>query len=354
MKNISDNEYVGVIGAGSFGLVIATILSENSNVLIYARRQEVVDEINQKRHFNGIDLGENITAISDLEMLASKCRVIFPIVPSSNFREMMRELAPFLYPYHIMIHGTKGLDHSGGMAEGEGSVLYANKKFTRDNVKTMSEVIKEESSVVRIGCLSGPNLAKELADKQPAATVVASSFDEVILEGQRLLRNDRFMVYGSKDLIGVELTGVLKNILAIASGMLSGLGYGENAKGLLISRGLVEMIYVGKVLGGNMEAFIGLAGIGDIVTTCSSKLSRNYTVGYRLAQGESVQEIIGTMDEVAEGVNTIEIVKHLAENYPIRVPITEALYKVIKGERSVADALKLLMKLPFYKDIDFM
>ncbi len=198
------------------------------------------------------------------------------------------------------------MESKDSIIKGELSDLTEDMVISRSDVKTMSEVILEESVVVRVGCLAGPNLADELAQGQPSATVVASRFNEVILAGQKLLRTDRFQVYGSNDLIGIELSGALKNIIAIASGALTGLGLGENSRGFLISRGMVEMIYLGKVLGGNTQAFLGLAGIGDLVTTCSSQLSRNFTVGYRLAKGESLDSITESMEETAEGINTVK------------------------------------------------
>jgi glycerol-3-phosphate dehydrogenase (NAD(P)+) len=218
----------------------------------------------------------------------------------------------------------------------------------------MSEVILEESVSVRVGCLAGPNLAAEIMEDHPAATVVASNFDEVIDIGQHLLRSDRFQVYGNKDLIGIELAGVLKNIIALASGSLSGLGYGENARALLISRGMVEMIYLGKMLGGNIQAFIGLAGIGDLIATCTSPLSRNYSVGYRLAKGELIDDIMASMDEVAEGIRTVKIVKTILDQLPGRAPITEAVYKVLFEGVTVRSALDLLMRAPLNVDINFM
>jgi glycerol-3-phosphate dehydrogenase (NAD(P)+) len=218
----------------------------------------------------------------------------------------------------------------------------------------MSEVIREESVVVRVGCLAGPNLARELADNQPAATVIASHFDEVIAIGKKLLRNDTFQVYGNQDLVGVELAGVLKNVIAIASGALSGMGYGENAKGLLISRGVIEMIYLGRALGGNTEAFLGLAGIGDLVTTCNSSLSRNFQVGYKLAQGITLSEILASTDEIAEGVNTVRIAKKCADYYKVRAPITGMLYKVLFEDMTVVEALQYLMRYPLDVDIDFL
>ena len=180
------------------------------------------------------------------------------------------------------------------------------------------------------------------------------AIDEVIAEGQRLLRNDRFQVYGSKDLLGIELTGVLKNIIAIAAGALSGMGYGDNARSLLISRGMIEMIYLGQMLGANTQAFLGLAGIGDLVATCSSKLSRNFTVGQRLGKGEKLSDIINTLEETAEGINTIKIIIRLMKDFQMRAPITESLDKVINDEMTIEEALRFLMKSPFNIDIDFM
>lgn len=346
----SSNKPVGVIGAGSFGSAIANILAEKSEVLLYSRDSETIKKIAETRIHRGHKLHKNVIPTGDLSYIANSCDIIFPIVPSSAFRTVMQQLSPYLHPYHILIHGTKGLDLSLPKEE----TLESIKFLAKENIRTMSEVIMDESVVVRVGCLAGPNLAREMADNQPAATVVASRYNEVIKAGERLLRNDRFQVYGNSDLIGIELAGVLKNIIAIASGALSGLGLGENAKGLLISRGMVEMIYLGKAMGGDLHAFIGLAGVGDLVATCNSANSRNFTVGYRLAQNESLEEIIKSMEEVAEGVNTVKIAKKFAEHYKVRAPITEALYAVLFEGLTVDRALQSLMKYPYNVDIDFL
>ncbi|MDH3708654.1 MAG: NAD(P)-dependent glycerol-3-phosphate dehydrogenase [Cyclobacteriaceae bacterium] len=349
-SNNTYNQPVGIIGAGSFGCAVANILAENVPVIMYARNPEVVDEINYKGSSRGIALSERVKGHGDLEQLAATCEVIFPVVPSGNFREMITKVGPFLKPYHILIHGTKGFV----VELPEDQNLEEVKFLRKEEVFTMSELIRRETSVVRIGCLAGPNLAKEINEHQPAATVVASRFDEVIDMGQQLLKSERFRVYGNNDLIGVELCGVLKNIIAIAAGALSGLGYGENTRGLLISRGMVEMIYLGQALGGNVKAFLGLAGVGDLVATCTSRLSRNYSLGFRLAQGETLPHILGSMDEVAEGVNTIKITKRLADNYRVRAPITTMLHQVLYEDLPLEEALQYLMKYPFIQDIDFL
>lgn len=347
---MSDQKPIGVIGAGNFGTAVANLLAVHNRVLLYAREESTLERIRSTLTNRGQRIHDGVRITNDIAEIATSCDVIFPIVPSTHFRTMMRNLSPHLHPYHILIHGTKGLD----IQLPEGKTLDEVSRLDRGQVKTMSEVIREESVVVRVGCLAGPNLAKELASKQPAATVIASPFNEVISIGKKLLRTDEFQVYGNPDLVGVELAGVLKNIIAIASGALGGMGYGENARGLLISRGVVEMVYLGKALGGNTEAFLGLAGIGDLVTTCNSSLSRNFQVGQQLAQGKTLDDILASTDEVAEGVGTVKIVKKCADYYKVRAPITSALYKVLFEKLTVTEALQSLMRYPLDVDIDFL
>lgn len=349
-KKTSNEKSIGVVGMGSFGTAIANILAAKNKVIAYARRKEVVEEINNQHSVDGVSIHKDILGTIDPEYLCKSCNTIFIMVPSAAFQEVIRAFSPFLYPYHIVIHGTKGLC----LNLPEGKSLKEIEKISRKNILTMSEVILKETVVIRVGCLAGPNLAKELYAGQPAATVVASRFNEVILEGQSLLRNDKFQVYGNSDIVGVELSGVLKNIIAIASGALAGLGLGENAKGLLISRGMVELVYLGNALGGSLKSFIGLAGIGDLVTTCNSTLSRNYTVGFRLAKGEKLPDILNTMEEVAEGINTVRLMKAFVEGTGMRAPITENLYKVLFEDLKIEEALQYLMKYPFSVDVDFI
>ncbi|HSF54123.1 MAG TPA: NAD(P)H-dependent glycerol-3-phosphate dehydrogenase, partial [Algoriphagus sp.] len=329
---------------------IANMLAEKSEVMVYARKDEVVAEINTSHSVSGKAFNAAIYATSDPEELCRVCEILFFMVPSSGFLEVVRNFAPFLYPYHVIIHGTKGL--ALNLAKGES--LETVQKLKRSQILTMSEVILQETVAIRVGCLAGPNISKELILGQPAATVVASKYNEVILEGQRLLRSERFQVYGNSDIIGVELSGVLKNIIAIAAGALAGLGLGENAKGLLISRGMVEMVHLSKALGGSVQSVMGLAGVGDLVTTCNSVDSRNFTVGFRLAKGESLDQILATMDEVAEGVNTVRIVDAFIKTAGIRAPITENLHRVLFEDLSIAEALQFLMKYPFSVDVDFV
>lgn len=350
LKNSSKLQSIGVIGVGSFGTAIANMLAEKNEVMVYSRKQEVVEEINTLHRASGKMLNPKIRATFSPEALCTSCNILFFMVPSAAFLEVTRTFAPFLHPYHLVIHGTKGL----AVQLEEGERIDTIKKLHRDQILTMSEVIVQETLAVRVGCLAGPNISMELSHGQPAATVIASKYNEVIQEGQRLLRSEKFQVYGNADIIGVELSGVLKNIIAIAAGALAGLGLGENAKGLLISRGIVEMAHLSKALGGTAASVMGLAGIGDLVTTCNSSDSRNFTVGFRLAKGERLSQIMDTMEEVAEGVNTIRIVDAFLKTAGIRAPITENLHRVLFEDLAIEEALQFLMKYPFSVDVDFV
>lgn len=339
-----DDAPVGIIGAGSFGLAMAEILAEHSEVLIYARRQEVVDAINEKRG-EYASLSPQIRALCDLAALARHCMLIFPIIPSQVFRQVMRDISPYLRPYHVLIHGTKGLDTS---------LRPKDAPLSMASIHTMSQVIEQETVVRRIGCLSGPNLAGEIRAGQPAATLIASRFREVIKQGQRVLRSSRFLAYGHHDIMGAELTGVFKNIIALAAGILGGKGLGKNLWALLITRGLAEMIHLGKAMGADVRPFLGVAGIGDLVATASSDRSRNYQVGYRMAQGESLKEILDSMQEVAEGVRTLETAKAIMDELQVSQPIMEVLYRVFFRSLDIDRAIQLLMTYPYEVDVDYL
>ncbi len=348
---MNSNNTVGVIGAGSFGTAVANALAHNAEVLLFSRKPETVQDINRARRHLGVQISPRITATNDLAEVANRCTLIFPIVPSTSFRRMMHALAPYLRPQHIIIYGTRGFDLKD-MEEDDLNVTGVI--VTRAQVRTMSEVVREESSVVRIGCLSGPNLAAEIMAGQPTATLVGSRFREVIQAGQSALNSPRFRVFGSYDILGAELAGALKNIIALGSGVLGGLGLGRNIQGLLIARGLAEMVNFGKALGASSHAFIGVAGIGDLVATATSINSRNYTFGTRLAKGETAAQIRESMPELAEGVRTLRIARQLARQYKLHVPITSTLHAVAFEGLSVEKALEYLMTYPYAVDVDFL
>jgi len=345
-SNPLSNEYVGVIGAGSFGTVFANLLAQNRKVILYARRPEAADELDKARVYKSWKLDDRVELTSEPQYLAENCELIFPVVPSQNFRAMLQRFAPFLQPHHKMIHATKGL----AVSVAEDTPLHKIESLHRDQVRTMTELIREETVVMRVGCVAGPNLAAEIAHGQPAATVVASSFDEVIREGQTALRSSNFRVHGARDVTGIELAGVLKNVMAIAAGILEGLGYGANTRSMLITRGLAEMVALAKPLGAEVNAFLGLAGIGDLIATCSSRDSRNFTVGYQLAQGKSAKQVLQEMDETAEGVQTVAIAKALAQAYHVPVPITTLLHRILFESYDIQKGIRLLMEIPYTED----
>jgi glycerol-3-phosphate dehydrogenase (NAD(P)+) len=345
---MSDTRPVGVIGAGSFGSAIANLLAENQQVLLYERNKEFAAQISRERKVRGFDLHPNIQLADSLEQIASSCYLIFPAVPSQFFKSMIIDFSPFLRPDHIMIHTTKGLH-----CEFDIDTVDAKTLRLKD-IKTMSELILQETGIVRVGSIAGPNLAQELMEKQPAATVVASRFDEVIREGVAALKSDRFQVYGTRDILGIELTGVLKNYVALASGAMSGLGYGENARALLITRGMAEMIYIGHALGADKRSFLGMAGVGDLIATCSSPKSRNFTVGYRIAKGEKLEDILTSLGEVAEGIRTLKIGKLIAEHTEVQAPLLQTIYKVIFEELPMEKAVKMLMRYPVSADAEYL
>lgn len=346
---MDQKEHVGVIGAGSFGIAIANLLAENTTVTLYARNPEQVERINETRFRHGVAVHDRVTATNSLKELADNCQLIFPIVPSDQFRSMIRDLAPFLRPSHLLIHGTKGLDFSG-LTEAQ---IIENGIGRRD-IYTMTMVIRQESVVVRTGILSGPNLAREILDGQPTATLVASKFDEVIERAKAVLASDRLFVFGSYDQLGAELAGTMKNVVALGSGLLKGYGLGKNIQAMLITRGLVEMVYFGKALGSDAKAFFGTAGIGDLIATATSRKSRNYMFGYRIGSGETLEEVRQTSTELAEGVRTLLVTRNLARELKLRVPITEMLYRIVFEDYPVDRAMHYLMNYPYDVDVDFL
>ncbi len=339
---------VGVIGAGSFGTAIAKILAHNNKVFIYSRKEAVVNSINNEHKLGDIILNENIVGTNSLEEIATFCEMIFPIVPSEHFRSMSKTLGKFIKPYHLIIHGTKGLDVTEYDLDKDAHPL------KRNNVHTMSEIIIQETSTFRVGCLSGPNLAKEIHAGKPTATVIASRFDEVIESAKKVLDTKSFTVFGTNDVLGAEMAGAFKNAIAIGSGILGGLDLGKNIQSILITRGIREMIFLSKAMGGDIKTFFGTAGIGDLVATATSMDSRNYTFGTRIGRGETTSEIKKDMTELAEGVRTVKIMKLLADHYKLRLPIIKMIHSVIFEDFKAERAVTYLMKYPYGVDVDFM
>lgn len=247
-----------------------------------------------------------------------------------------------------MIHATKGLDTSPAFEDA--TTLSEIKK----SVFTMSEVISQETSVARIGAMAGPNLAKEILEGQPAASVIASPFDEVIKLGREVLSDRLFIVYGSHHLKGIELAGALKNTIAIASGVLNGIGFGKNMQALLITRGLREMILISKSVGAAETPFFGTAGIGDLIATTTSTKSRNFTFGYKLGTGSTKADIFKDMSEVAEGYRTIRIAHAISKATNLNTPVIKTLYEVVYEGKPIKKAMVDLMHTKLEEDVDFL
>lgn len=335
---------MGVIGAGSFGTAVSNLLAENGKVYLYARNKNALLEGKNAETVSH----PNIIVTDSIEEICERSYMLIPVVPSAHFKEMITDFSPFLRPDHLIIHASKGLHCEFDIDTADAKTIHLK------DIKTMSQLILEATSVARIGCLAGPNLAAEIADRQPAATVIASRFDEVIREGKSVLKSERFQVYGSKDLLGVEFAGVLKNYIALAAGIMEGVGYGGNTKAWLIARGLGDMIRLGKAMGADKKAFLGIAGIGDLVATCSSTKSRNFMVGFRLAKGEKLEEILSSMSEVAEGVRTLKIAKLIADSTNTYAPLLQGIYSVVYENMKVEECVVQLMNIPVDLDADYL
>jgi glycerol-3-phosphate dehydrogenase (NAD(P)+) len=331
-------EKVGVIGGGSFGSAIADIIgTRGHDVRLWFRRKEAAEDFNRTRinakYLPGIRLSESIQGTASLEEAVVDSNVVFICVPSTTFRDVARQASEFIQPSQMLISTTKGIE--------EGSF------------KLMTEVLREETSCLQVGALSGPNLAKEIVAKMPSGTVIASRFDRVNRKVQDLLSGPYFRVYSNQDVHGVELAGVLKNVYAIATGLTAALKLGDNTRGMLITRGLAEMSRMAACMGCNPMTFLGLAGVGDLVTTCSSPLSRNYRVGWLLGQGMDLEKAIQEIGEVAEGVNTIRIVKPKLPELGIHMHILEGLHQLLFEGMTLPKVLEGLMAVPQMEDVEF-
>lgn len=306
---------VAVIGAGSWGTALATLLASNGNeTRIWSRGSEVADQINQKHenrvYLPGIKLDERLEATTDLASALAGARYVVMVVPSHAMRETVQRAVAHLSDEAVVISASKGIED--------------------DTSKTMFEVIADcgvpES---RIAVLSGPSFATEVASGQPTVVVAAANEQSLAEEVQQLFAAENLRVYSSTDVVGVEIGGVVKNVMAIATGVSDGLGYGHNSRAALITRGLAEILRLATKLGAKPETLAGLSGIGDLVLTCTGDLSRNRQFGLRVGRGEKVQDILAGMRMVAEGVRNTKAVKHLADREGIELPIVEAAYEVL-------------------------
>lgn len=323
---------VALLGAGSWGTALAMVLEENGHdVRLWSHSQEQVDEINQfhtnKHYLPEASLSKNIKASSNLaEVLDSVDAVLF-VVPTKAIREVAKKVAITLENPAVIIHASKGLE--------------------QETHKRISVILEEEISADKckaVVALSGPSHAEEVAVKDLTTITAASPDIEAATFVQDLFINDYFRVYTNKDIIGVELGAALKNIIALGAGALHGLGYGDNAKAALMTRGLAEISRLGVAFGADPLTFIGLSGVGDLIVTCTSVHSRNWQAGNFLGKGMTVTETLAHMDMVAEGITTTKAVYELAKDKEIEMPITEVIYDVLYNQANVKKAVDSLMK----------
>lgn len=319
---------VAVIGAGSWGTVVAAIAANKTTTVLWARRPELAEEIT-RHHRNPAYLGdhalpESLRATASLEEAVGGAEVVVMGVPSHGFRSVLAEAAPAVAPGVPVISLAKGVEQG--------------------SLKRMSEVISELLPGNPAGVLTGPNLAKEILAGYPAASVVALQDRSVCDDLQAVFSTDAFRVYTNPDVIGCEVAGALKNVMAIASGMADGMGFGDNTRAALITRGLAELTRLGVALGGHPLTFSGLAGMGDLVATCMSRQSRNRYVGEQLGRGRSISEIVADMNMVAEGVKTSRAVVDLAGRHGVEMPIAEQVVAVLYDGKKASDIIPSLMK----------
>lgn len=320
---------VGVLGGGSWGTTVASLVSRNAPVQLWARNPEAVREINEahtnERYLPGIELPKKLTATADLTELVSSADVLVMGIPSQNFRRVLEEVKEHVRAWVPIISLTKGLEVETRMR--------------------MTEVMEEVVPGHPVGVLTGPNLAREIMEGRAAASVLAMQGGGNVDLLRPLFNSGLFRVYSNEDVIGCELGGVLKNIIAIAVGMGDGLGAGDNTRAGLITRGLAEVTRLGVALGGKARTFSGLAGMGDMIATCTSDQSRNRSVGVQLGKGRSIEEIIEEMVMVAEGVKTAPAVMELAKEHEISMPIAEDVFKVVTGESTATRAFRGLLRV---------
>ncbi len=328
---------VAVIGAGSWGTALARLLSEKGvQVSLWARNKELVEKMAENRenprYLPGFPLSKFLDITSDLGRAILGKDVLLFVVPS----HAMRETASLV---------SQGLSKDGLPK----AVVSCAKGIENDTLLTMTEVLAQvlpEDLSSRLAVLSGPSFAKEVAERMPTAVTVAA-FNESIAKGlQGLLSTDYFRVYTTQDVTGVQLGGAVKNVLAIAAGISDGLGFGTNTRAALITRGLAEMSRLGMKLGANPLTFAGLAGLGDLVLTCTGDLSRNRQVGLSLGRGKGMEEILSSMKMVAEGVKTSMSLFMLSKRHDVEMPITHQVYKVIYEGLSPKDAVRALLERP--------
>jgi glycerol-3-phosphate dehydrogenase (NAD(P)+) len=330
-ENVMKLDSVGVIGGGAWGTALAqTLRLAGRNVTLWAREPETIEDINL-RHVNrtflpGVALDEGVVATGDLLQIA-KCDSILMVAPAQHVRSISRQLAPHVRDGQPLVLCAKGIEQSTG--------------------KMMGEVIAETLPNVTPAVLSGPSFAADVARGLPAALTVACRNEELGRVLAERFGYHQFRLYWSSDVVGVELGGALKNVLAIAAGIVAGKGLGASAHAGLVTRGFAEMRRLGDALGARTETLMGLSGLGDLILTCGSPQSRNMSLGRALGQGEKLEAVLSGRVSVAEGIYTAAAAVRLANQHSIEMPITSAVHAILEGQATVDDAIAALMRRPF-------
>ncbi|MDN6179524.1 MAG: NAD(P)H-dependent glycerol-3-phosphate dehydrogenase [Halomonas subglaciescola] len=330
---------VAVLGGGSFGTALSSIAADNgAEVRQWMRDAALVEQINDE-HRNGrylpdYAMNEAVHASTDMQAVLEGAELVLIAIPSKAFRSVVQAARQWLRPEQILVSTTKGIE--------------------TDSFMLMSQVLEEETGFSHIGVIAGPNLASEIADKQLTATVVASADALTRTRVQEVLSCGYFRVYASNDRHGVELGGALKNIYAIAAGMAAALGMGENTRSMLMTRALAEMSRFAVAQGANPMTFLGLAGVGDLIVTCSSSLSRNYRVGQAMGEGRTLEQAVEALGQVAEGVNTVRLVCAKAAEIGVYMPLAEGLNRVLFHGVPATQMAGALMTGEQSSDVEFV
>jgi glycerol-3-phosphate dehydrogenase (NAD(P)+) len=315
---------VTVLGAGSFGTTVASLLAARNDTVLWARSPEVAKEITEQHanssYLPGFGLPPTLRATADLEEAVTPAEVLVVGVPSHGFRDVLTDARSHIHPWIPVVSLTKGLEH--------GTLL------------RMTQVVKELLPGHPAAALTGPNIASEIMEGKAAATVIATEDLSVGAELQQVLGRGVFRVYLNHDVIGCELGGALKNVIAIATGMAQGIGVGDNTRAAIVARGLAELTRLGVAMGGEPSTFAGLTGLGDLVVTCMSTRSRNRYVGEQLGLGRPLEDILAEMTMVAEGVRTSSVVMELARRHDVELPICGEIDRVIRGEITGLEAYR--------------
>ena len=320
---------VGLLGGGSWGTTVASLVTRNAPITLWARNADTVEEINCKhsneKYLPGAKLPKRLKATCEIGEAVGNADVVIMGIPSQNFRAVLKEVREHIRAWVPVISLTKGLELDTGMR--------------------MTEIIQQELPGHPFGVLTGPNLAREIMAGQAAASVIAMEDEIIVQELQKVFNSGLFRVYTNTDVVGCELGGVLKNIIAIAVGMGDGQGAGDNTRAALITRGLSEVTRLGVAMGGRPETFAGLAGMGDMIATCTSPQSRNRHVGIELGKGRNMEEIIAEMVMVAEGAKSAPAVMALAKEYQVEMPIASDVSRVLAGDATATRAFRGLLRV---------